>query len=55
MFKYASGSELIFKCILGKARLYREQTIRIKYIHYLIENELPRSEDEYKSLTFKNS
>lgn len=53
LVKYSTGSEFIFKSILGEARLYREQTIRIKYIHYMIEDNF-RTEDEFNSLTFKN-
>ncbi|MBE6903822.1 MAG: DUF1311 domain-containing protein [Ruminococcaceae bacterium] len=48
------ASELWFKFPLERAKLYRARTIKIKYLHYLVESEMYDSESQYKSLTFKN-
>lgn len=48
------GTELQFKFPMARAELYRERTLKIKYLHFMLETDLDKLESEFKSLTFKN-
>ena len=47
-----NGSMQTYQTLIEKARLYRERTIKVKYMHYLIELDLGKI--SFDSLTFAN-